>query len=144
MKLFDVRVSKKFVTSLSITDHLPPSTAGYLGDLLRAEPDLHEHGALLRHRVPPQVPLSVHRLSSKVSLLKKHFGKKRGFCSAGGWWPWPGSSQSSSRCPGTGSRSLSQHSAINLRLSLANFFPNKLPTLLTETVFVSVGKFGLQ
>ena len=75
MKLFDVRVSKKFVTSLSITDHLPPSTAGYLGDLLRAEPDLHEHGALLRHCVPPQVPLSVHRLSSKVSLLnkKKHF-----------------------------------------------------------------------
>ena len=77
-KLFDVRVSKKFVTSLSITDHLPPSTAGYLGDLLRAEPDLHEHGALLRHRVPPQVPLSVHRLTSKVSLLnKKTFWLKR-------------------------------------------------------------------
>ena len=81
MKLFDVRVSKKFVTSLSITDHLPPSTAGYLGDLLRAEPDLHEHGALLRHRVPPQVPLSVHRLSSKVSLLNKKniLIKKEGF-----------------------------------------------------------------
>ena len=34
--------------------------SGRVCDLLRAEPDQHEHGEVLRHRVPPQVPLSVH------------------------------------------------------------------------------------
>ena len=36
--------------------------SGRVCDLLGAEPDLHEHGEVLRHRLPPQVPLSLHRL----------------------------------------------------------------------------------
>ena len=36
--------------------------SGRVCDLLGAEPDLHEHGEILRHRLPPQVPLSLHRL----------------------------------------------------------------------------------
>ena len=35
---------------------------GYLGDLLRAELDLHERGEVLRHRLPPQVQERLHRV----------------------------------------------------------------------------------
>ena len=42
--------------------------SGRVCDLLRAEPDQHEHREVLRHRVPPQVPLSVHRVSGDLAL----------------------------------------------------------------------------
>ena len=82
----------------------------------------------------------MHRLTSKVRLLQKHYFSvlQEGFCSAGGWWPWLGSSPSSSPCPETGSRSHTQHSTINLKHSLGDSktrtfsILNKVSTLLTK------------
>ena len=50
----------KSYNKLCTCSHRDDDCAGRVCDLLRAESDLHEYGEVLRHRVPPQVPLSVH------------------------------------------------------------------------------------